>query len=129
MGRSLDDEPRALAQSALQPREALSRWVNVHHRPDVGGRVERVADDQSLRRGAEALQEIVVDRLVDEDPRRRGARLALVVEHPFDDDVDGEIEIGVGEDHDRVLAAEFHRREVSARRRCAAPAGRSPSRP
>jgi len=52
-----------------------------------------------------------VDRLVHQDPRRRGTRLALVVEHPLDDDVHGEIEIGVGEHHDGVLAAKLHRGE------------------
>ena len=51
-----------------------------------------------------------MDRVVDEDPRGRRARLALVVEHALERDIDRRIQVGVRQHHERVLAAQFHRR-------------------
>ena len=53
--------------------------------------------------------EIVVDRLVDEDPRAGHAVLALQEEGRHRDAGDGDIEIGVGEDDNGGFAAELER--------------------
>ena len=68
--------------------------------------------------GDHALDDLVVDGLVREQARARRAALALVVEDRVGGAGDREIEIGIGEDDRRRLAAEFERDalEVAGRR-------------
>ena len=51
-----------------------------------------------------------MDRVMDQDARRRCAGFALVVEHPLQRDIDRGVQVGVGQDHQGVLAAQLHRR-------------------
>ena len=64
------------------------------------------ADAQAVDPLGERLDERLVDVLVHEQPRGRAAGLALQGEvHAAHDAVERRVEVGVGEDHDRVLAA------------------------
>ena len=69
-------------------------------------------------RGLEPLEERVVDRGVDEEPGAGEADLPRVVVHPRGGRGGG-VEVGVGEDDERALAAELggERHEVARRRR------------
>ena len=78
-------------------------------RPEVDGRIEAVADLQLAGLPGDALDDLVVDRLVREQPRARRAALALVVEDRARGAGDREFQIGVREDDRRRLAAEFQR--------------------
>ena len=70
-------------------------------------RVQRVADLQLTRLGAEGAHELVVERLLDEDARAGLAALAGgVVDRPRRAR-DRRFEVGVGEDDVRALAAEL----------------------
>jgi hypothetical protein len=74
-------------------------------RADLRLRVERVADLEPLGRVGEAGDELVVDRRLDEDARARLATLSRgVVDRP-DRARDRVVEVGVGEDEVRALAA------------------------
>ncbi len=74
--------------------------------------------------------ERVGDRLLDDDPARRHADLALVEERAERGGVDRVVEVGVGEDDQRVRAAELEHDalQVSAGR-LRDPAARSRSSP
>ena len=47
---------------------------------------------------------------MDQDASGRRARLTLVVEHALHRDTHGGVQVGIGQDQQRVLAAQFHRR-------------------
>jgi hypothetical protein len=79
-------------------------------RREAGGRVERVADGQRLGRRDEARHELVVDRVLDEEPRPGQADLAGVAEDRLDRPVDRVVEVGVLEDEVGALAAELEAR-------------------
>ena len=81
----------------------------VDERADVGRRVEAVAETQALRARLEPLEQPVDDRPLDDDPRGGRAALAGRAERAPQDPVGGEIEVGVGQDDDAVLAAELER--------------------
>ena len=81
----------------------MSVPTSVSHRMDRQREVDDVALNQPLDKSR-------VDVLVDDQPRGRATRLSLEREvHAGDDPRDGLIEIGIGEDDDRVLAAELER--------------------
>ena len=65
------------------------------------------ADPHRLGPRDEPLLQLVVDALLDDDAARGGAALAGGAERRPDDALDGEVEIGVVEDDDPVLAAEL----------------------
>src|SRR3989304_3078362 len=69
----------------------------------------RHADPDLPRLVREARDELVVDRPLDENPRARRANLALREVDAEDRADDGPVEIGVGEDDRRRLAAELER--------------------
>ena len=62
-------------------------------------------DRHELGRAGEPLGERVVDVVDDDDPRRGGALLARVAERALHDRGHRVVEVGVGVDDDRVLAA------------------------
>ena len=74
-------------------------------------------------RGDEALDELVVDRSLDEDPRAAQADLALVGEGGAKRAGHRLVEIGVGEDDGGVLAAQLERELLEQRRRDARRSG------
>src|SRR5438132_1535170 len=71
-----------------------------------------VVDRGDLGRVREAGQEVVVDRLVHDHGAERGAPLAGGPEAAEERALDGEIEVGVRHDHERILAAEFQARRL-----------------
>ncbi len=65
----------------------------------------------------QGVDERVVDRLLDQEPRAGGADLARVQEDRGQRVVEGDLEIGVGEDDVGVLSAELQRDLLHRRRR------------
>ena len=95
-------------------------------RADVGRLVARVALHQGARPArADALEELVGDAVLHQDPERAQADLAGVVEL-LDGQVHREVEVGVVEDQQRRLAAQLEgqRHDVVRRRRGDDPGGR-----
>ena len=76
-------------------------------RTHLGVRVERVAEADRTGEGDEAVEELVGDRLVEDQPAAGDARLALIVEDGERGSVDGGGEVGVGEHDVGALAAEL----------------------
>ena len=78
--------------------------------------------------GDEALDEGVVDGVVHEEAVGRGARLAAVAHLGDHGALEGRVDVGVGEDDERGVAAELHAAlEDVARRGAAAGPVRPPS--
>ena len=98
-GRAVAPRP---VDEALDPLDVLEVDVGA----DLGVLVARVALADLRRPLAEALGEGLGDAALHEQPRARQAHLAGVVVL-LDGEVDGEIEVGVVEDHRRALAAEL----------------------
>ena len=96
--------------------DALDRR-RVDHRPDLGRRLTRIADDQSGGAIGQPGAEVVGHRAVDDDALGRHADLALVEERAEVRRRGGLVEVGVVEHHHRRLAAELeqHALEVLAR--------------
>src|SRR6185295_18424218 len=88
----------------------------VDRRPDVRAGIEAVADHERRRPRLEPLEELVGDRLDDHRPARRGAALAGRSERALHRTLDRDLEVGVAEDHDRVLAAHLALALDAARR-------------
>ena len=87
--------------------------------------VHRVAGLERRERRLELLQELVGDRVDDDEPLGRAAGLSGVVHPAPDGPFDGVVEVGVFEHDEGVAAAEFHRRnlQILARSRGDALAG------
>ena len=64
----------------------------------------------------EAVAELLEYRPLDEDARRGGALLVRVAECGTSDPRDGLVEVGVGEDDDRVLAAQLRHQRLHVAR-------------
>ena len=79
------------------------------HRADLGVEVGRVTDAQRRRTVDEAVDEGVVDVVVDEEARARFAHLALMKEGAEERAVDGDVEVRIRADDVRRLAAELER--------------------
>src|SRR5205085_8603714 len=108
-GRDLaaGEELRALVLADLGVRVDLLERAAVDHRADVGVVLPARAQAHRLRSRDELRGERVVDALLDDDAARGGAALAGGAEGRPEDAVDGQVEVGVVEDDDRVLAAEL----------------------
>ena len=105
------EDRRARVARALDVREDA---VAVHvgdDRAHLRALGERVADRQRLERRADAVDDLVGDRLVHDQPRRRAAGLAARHRqvHPDHRPVRGPLEVGVGVDDAGVLPAELER--------------------
>ena len=72
-------------------------------------RIERIAGDHLLRAFGDLADELVLDRLVDEQPRSGGADFALAVENADGRAAHGRVQIGIGKHDVRRLAAELER--------------------
>ena len=102
--------PEATASSIRST--TISYWPGGGHRADLGLPLDRVAEPQLLRLAGDALDEAVGDlaHYVDAlDPR---AGLAGVGEAAPDGAGDRVVEVGVGADDHRVLAAELEHRAL-----------------
>src|SRR4051794_9917128 len=82
------------------------------HRPDFGLPLERVADPHPRRLAGDALDEAVGDLAHDVDALDTRAGLAGVGEAAPDRAGHGVVEVGVGADDHRVLAAELEHRAL-----------------
>ena len=107
--------PRAAAAQHARPRRARRRRTP---RPCRGGRREISGPVSAFSsngppsrigsaRGDQLVDELVVDRLLDQQPGAGRADLAGVQEHRGQGEVEGRLEVGVGEDDVGVLAAEL----------------------
>ena len=76
-------------------------------RPDFGGGIERMPDLQGLHPRGQLLDEFSGDTLLDQEPARRGAALAIERVDHEDNRIERPVEIGVVEHDHGVLAAEF----------------------
>ena len=76
-------------------------------RPGLGLLVERAAEADPSGAVHDRVDELVVDRLLDDEPGAGRADLAGVQEHGGEREVERDLEIGVGEDDVGVLAAEL----------------------
>ena len=72
-------------------------------------RVVRAAEADRAGAFDQPVDELVVDALLDQQPRAGRADLAGVQEHGRQGEVQGDLEVGVGEDDVGVLAAELER--------------------
>ena len=75
-----EEQPGPLLHAGLAVLHKLLEVGAVVLRPVLRPPVQRVADHHRLRRGDHALEELVVDGLLDEDPPGGDAVLALVEE-------------------------------------------------
>ena len=81
--------------------------VRAGERAEVGAVGHRVADGERRHLRHEALGERLVDVLVDDEALGGDAALAVVLRPRVHRLVDGEVEVGVGEDDEGVAAAEL----------------------
>ncbi len=88
--------------------------AGVDQRPDVRGRVQPVAEAEALGPRDEPLDQRVVDGVLDDHARAGRAALAGRTERGPQDPVGGQVEVGVGEDDDAVLAAELERHALQS---------------
>src|SRR5690349_9123931 len=115
IGRAVAAEDElALRSTDIDVRRDLVDRRRVDQRPDVGRRIEAVAEPQPLGALLEALQQLVDDGAFDDDARCSRAALAGCPEGAPQDPVGREIEIGVREDDDAVLATELQRQPLQA---------------
>ena len=106
------DDLRAFRDAALDEAVHAVAVRGRDERADLRLGVERVADAQLLRVVGEARDELVVDRRLDEHARARLAALAGgVVDRPHRAR-DRVVEVRVGEDEVRALAAELERQPL-----------------
>src|SRR5664279_4968657 len=97
------DEPGSLGLALLDVGQDPLLVRHVHQRAHRGGLIQWVAEN--LRPGglAERLDDRVVERAADQDPRTSGAHFSLVEEEPHRDALDRRLCICVGEDDLRAL--------------------------
>ena len=99
-----------LAALGLRDLDVRQHAIAVQHRGErahLGRRVLRVADPDAAGEGEEPLEELVDDVLVDDEPARGDARLALVVEDAEGRASDGGRQHRILEHDVRALAAEL----------------------
>src|SRR6266496_4689772 len=85
-------------------------------RPDLGGRVEGMPDLQRLHPGRQLLDEFFGNALLNQQPTRRGAALAVQRVDHEDNRIQRAVEIRVVEYDHRVLAAELEMDALQGRR-------------
>ena len=85
----------------------MSSAAGLEHRADLDALLQPVADLELLRQLDGGLGEVLADRLVDVEPRGGDADLAVVAELADDGGLGHLRDVGVGEDDQRGVAAEF----------------------
>ena len=83
----------------------LLELARVDHRPDMRAGLQRVVDDERPHPLGQRVDESLVDRLLDDEARRGRAALAGREIGAVDGAFDRVLEVGIGEHHERVLAA------------------------
>src|SRR5690606_874676 len=102
------DEAAAFARGNADVAHVLLELLLARGRADLRVGRQGGADLEASRLGGERFDEAVVDRVFDDDAARSGAALAGLEETAVGRDRHRLVEIGVGEDDERVLAAHFH---------------------
>ncbi len=101
------EERRALVLADRRVRVDLLERGLVDDRADVRVLLPADSEPELLGRAHEPRGELVVDALLRDHAARGGAALAGSAERRPEDALDGEVEVGVVEHDDRVLAAEL----------------------
>jgi hypothetical protein len=101
--RAAEDLPRSLCQCLLDALEQPLQLLPVDERTDGRIGLRRVSTLQPGDAGLEAIDELVVDRGVHNQPVDRHANLPLMKKRAEDGAADGEIEVGVREHHARAV--------------------------
>ena len=109
--RAADDE-LALAAPDVDVARDLVDGAGVDERADVGRLVEAGAEAELPCARLEPLEQRLDDGPLDDDPGAGRAALAGRAEGRPEDPVGGEVEVGVGQDDDAVLAAELEARRA-----------------
>ena len=112
--RPVPVEPPTVWWSRISPSASFSKRSQealVDHRP-VEHVARRVADRRLLDRARQAGEELVVHGVVDDRGAERRAALAGGAEAAEQRALDGEVEVGVVHDDQRVLAAELQARRL-----------------
>ena len=104
--RAAEDLPRSPCPRLLDALEQPLQALPVDERTDGGIRLRRVSALQRGDAGLEAIDELVMDRRVHDEPVDRHADLPLMEKLAEDGTADGEIEVGIREHHARAVAAE-----------------------
>ena len=105
--RAAAAEHGALGDPAGDVRLDLLAVGGAGERAGLGLLVERAAEPDPAGAVDQPVDELVVDVLVHDQPRAGGADLAGVQEHRGQGEVEGHLEVGVGEHQVGVLAAEL----------------------
>ena len=115
----------AFLPADLEIAQVLVELLLVDHRADLGAGLERVVDLELLHAFDHPRDEAVVDGLGHDQARGRGAALPGLEEGAIDRAADRDVEIGVVQHHERVLAAHLELELGEARRAflCDVPAG------
>lgn len=87
--------------------EHLLLMYRMDERTNDGLRIERMPDLDAARLFGDQRGELLVNAFLHQQPRRRGAAFAVQRIDHEDGGIGGTLEIGIGEDDHRVLAAEF----------------------
>src|SRR5690606_24120607 len=95
--------------SGLQERADPVDLLLRHQWSEIGVGIDAGADLELLGMPGDALDQLLEDVLVGVEPRAGGADLAAVEEDAVGGGGNGALEVGVGEDDDRRLAAELQR--------------------
>ena len=98
---------RPLGSGVLDQAAGLLQGRLGEHRADLHPFVQAVAELELLGQLDGGLGELLADRLVDVEPRRGDADLAVVAELAEDGRLRDLVDVGVGEDDQRGVAAEF----------------------
>ena len=120
---------RSLGEAGRDVRLHLLPVRGRDERAGLGVGVERAAEANVLRPADQLLDDLVVDAVLDHEPRAGRADLSGVQEDRREGVVDRGVEVGVGEDDVGVLAAELERHALHRGRRGRhdAPAGDDPA--
>ena len=106
----------AFLPADLEIAQVLVELLLVDHRPDLGAGLERMVDLELLHAFDHRRDEAVVDGLGDDQARGRGAALPGLEEGAVERAAHRDVEIGVVQHHERVLAAHLELELGEARR-------------
>ena len=94
----------------------MSSWVEIDDRPEPRHWIERLAGRERATHRRDALDQLLADGALDDEPRTRVAGLAAVVENPPADRRGGRLQVAdVGEDKLGTLAAHLEGHALDVR--------------
>ena len=108
---------RALGNAGLHQRRNAVVLHLIDDRANIDSLIQRRANAQRLHARADLFVEALGDALLHQQPRARAAHLPLVEPDAVDKAFHSGIKIGVVEDNERALAAEFERQFLTGIRR------------